>query len=203
MKIEKIDIVGKDLFINNICIIISIFCLLFFITSFKVNSSVEASKKYFDVAEGAYYGPIVIKDKPKVCTINASAYGLNNNSFYLSGEVLDEDKETLFEFGKEFWHEDGYDSEGYYSEGDYNSGIDLTFDKAGKYYIQFHSDNVIKTEKMPYDVNITIKLKKGSALPYLYFGMLGVIIAFFVFFSNCSNREWYNEFMEEHLLEED
>ena len=202
MKIEKIDIFEKDLFINNICIIISIFCLLFFITAFKIDSSVEASKKYYDISEGAYYGPIVIKDKPKVCKIHASTYGLNKSSFYLSGEVLDEDKETLFEFGKEFWHEDGYDSEGYYSEGDYNSDIDLTFDKAGKYYIQFHSNNVLKTEKMPHDVSIKIELKKGSALPYLYFGILGVIIAIFVFFSNASNREWYNEFMEEHLLED-
>ncbi len=203
MKIEKIDFFEQNLFINNICIIISIFCLLFFVTAFKTNGSVEASKKYYNITEGAYYGPIVIKDKPKICTINASAHGLNNTNFYLSGEVLDEDKETLFEFGKEFWHEDGYDSEGYYSEGDYNSSIDLTFDKAGKYYIQFHSDNVMKTEQMPHDVTITIKLKRGSALPYLYFGFLGVIIAFMVFFSNALNREWYNEFMEEHLMEED
>ena len=203
MKIEKIDFYEKDLFINNICIIISIFCLLFFVTAFKANGAVEASKKYYDITEGAYYGPVIIKDKPKICTIHASSYCLNNSHFYLSGEVLDEEKETLFEFGKEFWHEDGYDSEGYYSEGDYNSDIDLTFDKPGKYYIQFHSDNVIKTDKMPYEVNVTIKLKKGSALPYLYFGLLGVIIAFLVFFSNASNREWYNEFMEEHLMEED
>ena len=64
----------------------------------------------------------------------------SNKSVYLSGEVQDADRDTLYEFGKEMWHEDGYDSEGYWSESDRDMKASLSFTELGTYYVQFNSE---------------------------------------------------------------
>ena len=169
-------------------LIMAIFCVVCFVTYFNIESKVVAKKNY-TIQEGSIYGPIVVKKgQSKICRIESSMFG-DNTSVYFTGEVLDEDKDTLYEFGKELWHESGYDSEGYWSEGDRNLKADLSFTEPGKYYIQFHTD-----EKAMYNVNLRIVVKKGSGIPHLMVGMYVLIFVyvFFIFY----NKEWVSENFE-------
>ena len=111
-----------------------------------------------------------------------------NRSLYFSGEVLDEDKDTLYEFGKELWHEDGYDSEGYWVESDNKMQAYLTFSEEGKYYIQFHTE-----ENAMSSVGLKITVKKGSGIPYFMVGfwLLIIVYCFFILL----NKAWVSEMM--------
>ena len=184
-------------FYNNLMLIVTVFCVIFFWSYFNIESQVVSSNKYSSLAEGSTYGPIVVKKgQPKICKIESNMFG-NNINIYFSGEVLDEDKDTLYEFGKELWHEDGYDSEGYWSESDRKMSASLTFSEPGKYYIKFNTDeNLLK------NITLTIKVKKGSGIPYLMMGTCLFIIVL-VFFT-LLNRVWLSEKFDNlnDLLEE-
>ena len=108
----------KDkLFYNNLTLIVVIFSIICFVTSMLLQSTFYYNKTMNYLNEGQIVGPIKVKNKPVICKIMADFSG-NNTSSYLSGEVLDENKDTLYEFGKDLWHESGYDSDGYWSESD-------------------------------------------------------------------------------------
>ena len=167
-------------FYNNIMLIVSIFCVICFATYFNVSSQSVASKSY-SLDEGSIYGPIVVKKgQTKICCIEPKMWA-QNRSLYFSGEVLDEDKDTLYEFGKELWHEDGYDSEGYWVESDNKMQAYLTFSEEGKYYIQFHTE-----ENAMSSVGLKITVKKGSGIPYFMVGFWLFILL---------NKAWVSEMM--------
>lgn len=174
-------------FYNNIMLIVSIFCVICFATYFNVSSQSVASKSY-SLDEGSIYGPIVVKKgQTKICCIEPKMWA-QNRSLYFSGEVLDEDKDTLYEFGKELWHEDGYDSEGYWVESDNKMQAYLTFSEEGKYYIQFHTE-----ENAMSSVGLKITVKKGSGIPYFMVGfwLLIIVYCFFILL----NKAWVSEMM--------
>lgn len=184
------------LFYNNLMLIIAIFCAVCFWTYFTVENETVDQKRY-SLDEGSIYGPIVVKKgHPKICKIKSSMYG-DNRSVYFSGEVLDEDKDTLYEFGKDLWHEDGYDSDGYWSESDRDMSACLTFTEPGKYYIQFHTD-----ENMMQSIGLEIIVKKGSGIPHLMIGFYFLILTLIVF--SVLNKEWLAENFEKlnDMLEE-
>ena len=175
-------------FYNNLMFICAVFCLVCFWTYYSVESQTVAKRTY-SLDEGSTYGPIVVKKgQPKICKIRSSMYGDNTN-IYFSGEVLDEDKDTLYEFGKDLWHESGYDSEGYWAEADRNMEASLSFTEPGKYYIQFHTD-----ENMMKNIGLEIVVKKGSGIPHLMMGtyLLIIIIVLFILM----NKEWVSENFE-------
>ena len=175
-------------FYNNLMLIVTVFCLVCFFTYYNVESQTIAKRTY-SLDEGSTYGPIVVKKgQPKICKIKSAMYG-DNQSIYFSGEVLDEEKETLYEFGKDLWHESGYDSEGYWSESDRNMEARLAFTEPGTYYIQFHTD-----ENRMNQIGLEIVVKKGSGIPHLMMGtdLLLLVIIFFILL----NREWVAENLE-------
>ena len=183
MKINAKTKLENTIFYNNLCVIMVIFCIASFLTSYNLEYKSIASKNYYNLTEGAIYGPIKVKKgQSKICTIKAIFYG-SNTSTYLTGEVLDKDKETLYEFGKDFWHEDGYDSEGYWSEADRKMKADLTFNQEGEYYIQFGTEN-----NGIYNISIQLNVKKGSGIPHFCMGMVVLIILIFIFY--IYNKEW-------------
>ena len=180
----------------------AIFCIACFWTSFSMENKVVNSKNYNGLQEGSIYGPIKVKKgQSKICTIKATFFG-DNASAYLSGEVLDEDKDTLYEFGKDFWQESGYDSEGYWSESERNMKADLTFSEEGTYYIQFNTE-----ENSMYNIGIQIQVKKGTGIPHLMMGTIVLILLLFIFYFN--NRDWIAELSDkandalEEMCEED
>ena len=183
-------------FYNNLMLIVAIFCAVCFVTYYTVENKTIAQRSY-KLDEGSTYGPIVVKKgQPKLCKIRSHMYGDNQN-IYFSGEVLDEEKETLYEFGKELWHEDGYDSEGYWSESDRDMVAKLSFTEPGKYYIQFHTD-----ENRMGSVSLEIFVKKGSGIPHFMLGFYLICAVMFLFV--LMNRDWVCENLEKlnDVLEE-
>ena len=183
-------------FYNNLMLIVAIFCAVCFFTYFTIESETVAKRSY-SLDEGSTYGPIVVKKgQPKICKIRSSMRGDNQN-IYFSGEVLDEDKETLYEFGKDLWHEDGYDSEGYWSESDRDMETRLAFTEPGTYYIQFHTD-----ENRMGNISLEISVKKGSGIPHFMLGFYLLCAVMFLFV--LMNRVWVRENLEKlnDVLEE-
>ena len=191
---EKIQ---TTFFYNNLMLILSIFCLVCFITYFNLENSSIAKKSYYDLREDSTYGPIVVKKgQTKICSIR-TRMDANNTSVYFSGEVQDEDHESLYEFGKELWHESGYDSEGYWSESDDLLVASLTFSEPGKYYIQFNTD-----EKRMNQISMTINVKKGSGIPHFIMGIYSLLFVYIFFIIR--NRKWVSENLDKlnDVLEE-
>lgn len=219
------------LFYNNILFILCAFSILCIITSINLQNKkpikIDASANnkilptgYSEPRENTIWGPIKIDSKAKIYKVTAYFHG-DNSSSYLTGEVLDEDKETLYEFGKDMWHESGYDSEGYWSESDRSMTTYLTFKEKGTYYIQFSSDNIAMTypdgtmvlangrtinqnDTLPRMQNVSIDITqiKSSYIPHAKVGTLMLILVMVIFF--ILNKAWIKEkyaIINEHLEE--
>ena len=187
MRINPQQKLKNKLFYNNICIIVCLFCIICFLTVLFFQDSKVAEKTYYNLKEESVIGPVVIKNKSQIYKIIAYFKG-NNQSTYISGEVLDENKDTLYEFGKDLWHEEGYDSEGYWSEAVRTMAADLTFSKKGTYFIQFRTD-----ENSLDQITITFQLKKGSYIAHLQVGVIFFLVMFIVWYF--INRDWIKEKM--------
>lgn len=176
-------------FYNNLLLILSVFALLCIFTSIcleEINS--PSVKRYSYLQEGQTFGPIVItKNKPVIYEIKSYFRG-DNDSSYISGEVLDEEKDTLYEFGKDAWHESGYDSEGYWSESDNSMTAKLAFTEPGTYYIKLGTENNKLSQ-----FNIVLSRKTGSGIPHLMLGCYSLLLLCiaFVFL----NIDWVKEKM--------
>lgn len=198
MKIDPQQKLKDKLLYNNLCLIVSIFCIVCFITSMFFQNSVARKQEYYTLQEGAIYGPIKITNKKQIYRITATFSG-NNSDTDLSGEVLDEDKDTVYEFGKDLWHETGYDSDGYWSEDDRKMVADLTFSEKGTYYIQFSGDGYSNLKTDPRKVslipNISLKMElmKGSYVAHLQVGSILLLIIIFIFWG--LNKDWVNSKM--------
>lgn len=187
------------LFYNNILLILVVFSLLCFVTSISLfnkkvtNLNYSADGKvlptiYNEPYEGTIWGPIKVTNRPLIYKVTAYFHG-DNFSNYLVGEVLDEDKETLYEFGKDLWHESGYDSEGYWSESDRKMTAYLTFKEKGIYYIQFGTESVLAyTADYPLDaraqikdIEIKIEQVKNSYIPHSKAGSLVLLLVLILF----------------------
>ena len=176
----------KDkLFYNNLTLIVVIFAIICLVTSMLLQSTFYYNKTMNYLNEGQIVGPIKVKNKPVICKVMAHLSGENTSS-YLSGEVLDENKDTLYEFGKDLWHESGYDSDGYWSESDRKMTAYMTFKDKGTYYIQFNTD-----EKNMYNISVTMQLVRNSYVAHSKAGTLALMLAMIVFY--LLNASWVYE----------
>ena len=176
----------KDkLFYNNLTLIVVIFAIICLVTSMLLQSTFYYNKTMNYLNEGQIVGPIKVKNKPVICKVMAHFSGENTSS-YLSGEVLDENKDTLYEFGKDLWHESGYDSDGYWSESDRKMTAYMTFKDKGTYYIQFNTD-----EKNMYNISVTMQLVRNSYVAHSKAGTLALMLAMIVFY--LLNASWVYE----------
>lgn len=183
MKINPQKILSKMFFINNLCLIGLAFCIVCFITAIVVEC-LNGTPVYQDLKNEVTIGPIVIKDKPVIYKVGATFLGKNSSS-YISGEVLDENKDTLYEFGKDLWEENGYDAEGYWSEADKRMSIPLVFREKGEYYIQFNPD-----DSNTQDVYIYFQKINNSHVIYLQ--MASIIFLLILIVLVCVNAKWIN-----------
>lgn len=175
-------------FYNNLLLILSVFALLCIFTSICLEINSPRVKRYSFLQEGQTFGPIVVaKNRPVIYEIKSHFRGINDSS-YIYGEVLDEEKDTLYEFGKDSWHESGYDSEGYWSESDMSMTSKLAFSEPGTYYIKLSTENNKLSQ-----FNIVLSRKSGSGIPHLMMGcytLLLLTIAFIML-----NISWVKEKM--------
>ena len=178
-ELKKNQKVKKSLWEDPSVIFIA-FGLICFLTTLIMNGRVSKSLKQTISADVAEIGPIDVKKDRSVLELNAEQRHLTSGQWnYIRGEVLDQDKNYLFSFGKELWAESGYDSEGPWQESDKSMRSKFTIQKAGTYYIRLTSENS-QTAKTAYekDTNITVSVvqKRGSSLPHFIAGLLSLFI---------------------------
>ncbi len=185
MRINPQKKLRDNFFYNNLCIIICIFCIVSFVTSISYKNSSITTYNYNSLQEGTIIGPINVKNKNAIYKITIK-FLAENAAVYFSGEVLDKNKDTIYEFGKDLWHESGHDSEGYWSESDRKMTVNLTFSEQGKYYLQFRTE-----EKLINHITITIELQKGSYIPHFAAGTLFFILI--IIWGYILNKTWIKE----------
>ncbi len=186
MKIDVFSKLKKDIFINNLCIIIGIFSVLCLFTADKLEHSV-IKKQYYNVSKNNFVGPVIIDKKSAIYKIEAY-YSGKNSSEYISVEVLDENQDTLYEFGKDLWEEEGYDADGHWSEGDRKMKAYITFSEKGKYYLLFNPDDNANA-KISNNIQVTIYRLKASYIPHLEMGTI-LLILLLIFWLR-KNRDWF------------
>ena len=113
-------------------------------------------------------GPIFVGKHREVFAIRQSALLPANTWAFLEGEVLDAEKEYLFSFGKEIWHETGRDSDGAWQEADLDYTMKVTFPQPGVYYLKLKTNGSHDVTS----IGVTISKRRGSSLPHLVFGIV-------------------------------
>lgn len=154
-------------------IIFTLFGLLCLITAFVIN--MNAGENYETKLDmlGGTLGPIEVKQDNSVYMIDVTQRMQSGNWSYVSGELLDEKKQYLFSFGKEFWAESGRDSEGPWYEEDTNYDIKITIPKAGIYFVQFKAE----TSKGGFTpIQIKMYRKYGSYIPFFIAGLASFVV---------------------------
>jgi hypothetical protein len=121
----------------------------------------------------ATIGPITVQRHKEVYKISIASDIPENNWAFVEGEVLDAEKDYLFSFDKELWHETGSDSDGFWRElQDYYS-IKVTFPQPGQYYLNIKTDGSFFTHDT---VQVIISKKRGSSIPHMAFGFFALLI---------------------------
>ena len=174
-KIKKINAI----FYNNILLICVSFAILCFSSCIASLTDVEHIANGRAIQNGQELGPLKIDKNPKIYQLEAY-YSGNNSSLDFSAEVLDADKDTLYEVGKDLWHESGYDSEGYWSESDRKMVARLNFYNPGTYYIRIQNPNNSQ------NLEVVVKKVKSSYVPYY---ILGFWLLFLSIFFGCINNK--------------
>ena len=117
-------------------------------------------------------GPINVKKYNEVYNVAIKAEIRAQTWSFIEGQVLNSDREYLFAFGKELWHEQGRDSDGTWREAENDYSINVTLPQPGAYYLRFN----IESNRPPNRVAVTVIKKRGSSLPHLWFGIVALII---------------------------
>lgn len=132
----------------------------------------NSGKDQTNSAETGIIGPIKARKRNEVFSVGINASIPVQTWAFVEGEVLNQNKEYLFAFGKELWSETGRDSEGRWSEKKIDYKIKVTFPEPGEYFFNFKSAG----NTIPNDLKVKIVKKRGSALPHFWFGLVALVI---------------------------
>ncbi len=125
-----------------------------------------------DAKNVATIGPISVAKFKEVYSITISSKLPVNSWAFIEGEVLDAEKDYLFSFGQELWHETGYDDEGKWEEAETGHKIKITFPDPGKYYLNFKTQG----SSTPNIINVQVTKSYGSSIPHMLFGIICLVI---------------------------
>lgn len=129
--------------------------------------------------KGGVFGPLIVKDKNSSYEVSIKNYVPLNKWSYVEIGVLDDNKEHLFSFGDEMWHESGYDSDGQWVESKTDYSMDITFKKAGQYYFDVGSE---RNDGNGNSIVISAVKERGSNVLFLVLGVLSLIIGGVIFY---------------------
>jgi hypothetical protein len=161
---------------NKIGVIFLGYAFLCFITSFWFDLNVgKATLVDSTPAKGGIIGPLHVKERNTVYLITISQDVDNGAWSFVSGDVLDENKNYLFGFGGEFWEESGRDSDGTWHENKENYNLKVTFPEKGIFYLSFESQ--MKTLGSGGNIKIKVEEKRGSALAHFVLGVFSIVAA--------------------------
>ncbi|MCJ8272189.1 MAG: hypothetical protein MJK04_22670 [Psychrosphaera sp.] len=92
--------------------------------------------------------------------------------------VLDVNKNTLFSFGDEFWHEKGYD-EGNWDESKQSVEMKVQFEKTGDYYLSIDTEsNATTPDRRGYTV--TVQRLRGSTVAFEWLRLISLVLGVLV-----------------------
>jgi len=150
------------------------FGIICFITALFFDSS-SSSEKIQETFSNATHliGPIETKEKNQVIEFVVKRNIPLKNWSHIEASVLNEQKELLYSFGDELWHESGRDSDGPWVESKKSYNIWLTFQEPGKYYFEMSSES--STQNIG-NILVTVNYKAGSPLAFYWIGLLFLIL---------------------------
>jgi hypothetical protein len=193
-RYKKVENNGVDF--GKVALVFFIFSLIGFVTAaFFSFDKEEVVRDSFSFGTEAMSGPIYVKKHHETYNIDITANIPRQTWMFLEGEVLDDEKEYLFAFGKELWHETGYDGDGAWRENKNHYNIKVTFPNPGSYYLNFKTENAYSDNSSQADFVVIVRKKNGSSIPHLWFGILTLIIGIFLY--EKQNKS-ITKFLEEH-----
>jgi hypothetical protein len=188
-------LINSKIDLGKIASVFIIFSLISFITAFFFSlDKKQITRDSFSLGSPALSGPIYVKKHRETYNIEVTANIPKQSWMFIEGEVLDGEKDYLFSFGKELWHETGYD-DGYWVENKNNYNIKVTFPNPGRYYLNFKIDNPYSYNSSKTAFVVAISKKNGSSIPHLWFGIITLIIG--IFLNEIKSRAIIN-FIERH-----
>ncbi|ODS24103.1 hypothetical protein AB835_05055 [Candidatus Endobugula sertula] len=151
-------------------------CLLFAL----IFSGASSNEKALVLpGSGGIFSPITVKK-------NNTVYGITINNDVplnawsnISVDVLDNQKQLLFNFSDGMWHESGYDSDGRWTESKNQFTMDITFQKAGQYYLRVSAE---RNDGVGQNIQISVARKSGSHIPFLILGIISLVCAAILFY---------------------
>ncbi|HEV7321415.1 MAG TPA: hypothetical protein VGO04_22655 [Ensifer sp.] len=117
-------------------------------------------------------GPFSVTKANEVFRVTVAADVQVNRWSFVEAELLDAERDYLFSFGQELWHETGWDSDGSWAEADETYEMKLTVPSAGQYYLNIKTQGAVA----PNYVTVAIHRVYGSSIPHLIFGVLTLLI---------------------------
>ncbi len=132
----------------------------------------DTDSKY-PVLQYSLIGPFRINASSTVLTIDLKSSLPINTWSFIEAELLDHDKDYIFSFGDELWHENGYD-DGPWEEAHDNYGMKLTIPSPGAYYINIKTQGSVT----PNHIAVRVSRRLGSSIPHFAFGMISLMVAF-------------------------
>lgn len=138
----------------------------------------------------AVAGPIRVTRAREVYEISVTANLPVQSWSFIEIQVYDQNRNYLFSFGKELWHETGRDSDGPWRENKNHYSTKATFPETGSYFLGIRTES----NNIPNRAVVTVSKKRGSALPHLWFGIFAIIGGIIV-------NEMGNGFIRKNLME--
>jgi hypothetical protein len=181
----------KALFVYALVCLTAAF-ILSFSTGKKMSQAIDMS--------GGEFGPIDVVEDNSVYSINISQSVTANSWTFITIDVLDQDKQYLFSFGDELWHESGYDSDGNWTESKNNFSLKMTFPTKGRYFLSLEGERSDNNGNA--FATISLNRKIGSSLGFSVVGILSLLLAVAIWFfrnknsihatntTGVSNRKW-------------
>jgi hypothetical protein len=123
------------LILGIVCIFMALFVLTIGIPIYAKSSAPVKDK------EAYIFGPYNLTQKGRVYRVDTKLFLPNNTECYCDIEMLDNNKEEVLGWDKDFWHESGRDDEGYWEESDSKRVAYFVLKDPGEYYVSVTPEN--------------------------------------------------------------
>lgn len=151
------------------------FSVLYFVTALILDSNSGLAKREDLPGTGGTVGPMQVGREGAVLQVKISQYLQENRSWsFVTGELLDSNKNYLTGFGDELYYEEGWD-DGRWVESERDFEDKLTIEKPGSYYFKFNVESNAPAAKLP-PLRIEISRKLASSVPHFAGGLLLLIV---------------------------
>jgi hypothetical protein len=152
---------------------------LFLVTALIMNINTGVSVEQTLPPTGGLVGPLQVDERFTVLEITVTQRIFNNHWSFVTGQLLDANKDYLTGFGDELYHETGYDADGRWVATEHRYDAKLTVRKPGKYYLKFTTDSDARPAQLP-PIRVNVEEKLASSIPHFVGGVLLILVGVFM-----------------------